>query len=644
LTSEERQLVNAKLRFFEGEAKAVYISVLRPVLLEVAHREITMPATYLGNVPVADPVERGRITRRREHTYRWFARIQDSRLEDAYRSRLQQYLTEGMEANDLWDLEMIDQVIEERAAGARWHEPARLAFEMKRGRAERLPKLSSYWQNQIGVVADQTKRWPEWMQAWAQDLIWKWYEHPAGGKNATFREIVSQYELELRARDQAIHEECLRNQPRAGSLWWQDLGGRLMKVWGDPCKRWFEDPSQRGAQELAHLQRRMRIFEDEDDEPCWDVVYWLQEYMKCVSALPTSMGGAQLQILQTWSIVQGSLALAVEPAKNIQLPTAPIAAATETLKVGEIVTPGARTGLGPQRVTAVLPDVEVLTPVIRTPRPGRALPEGVAPIETVGVESRQFPGESGVKPPLAKTGSLEAPAKTLVDPKAKTPPGSAGPSQPSALAPQAPTPAGGGGGRGSTSVPRYFEPVTEEEFGSVAGQGRIRGKIARPFNIREPKGKKPGRLGGGRGRTAAPARTSAFKSGDFKKYWNKQELAAAEFVWRTEGKFFRREAEIWLEKDGELVKSARRLDAVLFDNNGEVQAAEWSTPKNLSEGAAKKAQLEYQQELFEKAAEGWTLWARPSGEKSFYEITKAAQRTEPYPHWRKPKPEPSGTK
>jgi hypothetical protein len=125
--------------------------------------------------------------------------------------------------------------------------------------------------------------------------------------------------------------------------------------------------------------------------------------------------------------------------------------------------------------------------------------------------------------------------------------------------------------------------------------------------------------------------------GKFKMYWNKQEIQAAEFVWKTEGKLWRREAEIWLMKGDKMVKTSRRLDALLFDiTTGEVEAAEWSTAKSLSEGAAKKAQLAYQKELFDKAKEGWTVLARPAGEEAFYDITKAAQRTEPYPHWRKP--------
>lgn len=137
--------------------------------------------------------------------------------------------------------------------------------------------------------------------------------------------------------------------------------------------------------------------------------------------------------------------------------------------------------------------------------------------------------------------------------------------------------------------------------------------------------RKSGRSGGGTDR-----------GGEFKKYWNKQEEQAAEFVWRTEGKVWRREAEVWIEKSGKLTKTKRRLDAILTEHStGLIEAAEWSTARNLVEGAAKKAQLQYQQEIFDLAKQGYTIWARPAGEHAFYDITKAAQRTEVYPHWRK---------
>ena len=122
----------------------------------------------------------------------------------------------------------------------------------------------------------------------------------------------------------------------------------------------------------------------------------------------------------------------------------------------------------------------------------------------------------------------------------------------------------------------------------------------------------------------------------FKKYWNVQEIKAAEYVWKFEGLLWRREAVIYLEKNGKLIKTKRRLDALLFDvKTGKVQAVEWTTPKQLTSGARKRKQLQYQEELFQKADEDWTIWARPEGEKAYYEITHAVQRTEVYPHRKK---------
>jgi len=122
-----------------------------------------------------------------------------------------------------------------------------------------------------------------------------------------------------------------------------------------------------------------------------------------------------------------------------------------------------------------------------------------------------------------------------------------------------------------------------------------------------------------------------------KAYWNQQELRAAQYVMEKEGLFWWREAEIWLMKGEELIKTDRRLDAVLIDPiTGEVQAAEWTTARQLSESAAKKAQLASQRQLFAQAKKGWTVLARPAGEGAFFDITKAAERTEVYPHWRKP--------
>jgi RHS repeat-associated protein len=138
-------------------------------------------------------------------------------------------------------------------------------------------------------------------------------------------------------------------------------------------------------------------------------------------------------------------------------------------------------------------------------------------------------------------------------------------------------------------------------------------------------------------RQSSPRKPSQKFGGKVKQYWNKQEDKSGDFVWRTEGKIVRREAEIWLMKGDKLVKTTRRLDALLISHEtSKIEAAEWSTARNLSEGAAKKQQLQYQQDLFDMAKDGYTILARPNGEHAFYDITGAAQRTEVYPHWRKP--------
>ena len=183
----------------------------------------------------------------------------------------------------------------------------------------------------------------------------------------------------------------------------------------------------------------------------------------------------------------------------------------------------------------------------------------------------------------------------------------------------------------------------DDTFGGIS---RVQqGKGAKTYETPSNLGRGIGEMGYEAGRDYAIGKTLTvlagavvpMSGGKFKMYWNKQEIQAAEFVWKTEGKLWRREAEIWLMKGNKMVKTSRRLDALLFDiTTGEIEAAEWSTAKNLSEGAAKKAQLAYQKELFDKAKDGWTVLARPAGEEAFYDITKAAQRTEPYPHWRKP--------
>ena len=248
---EDRQLVNAKLRFFEGDAKEAYSRQVKPALVLATRPEIDIQPAYVGKVPDAEPAEQARIRSRRQRTLRFFSKVRDDQLEEAYIGRLQRYLDEGMEGNSYWDVEMIEQIIKERAPNAPWHEAVRQDFLAKReaqlraqAREKRLTTLSPYWHNQFGALAEQTQAWPdEGARRYARDLLWTWYEQAAKygdnpymrdvvqgpvAEKMIFNDILSQYELALRDRDRAIQAECRRNPP-----------DRLMKVWGDPCKPWF---------------------------------------------------------------------------------------------------------------------------------------------------------------------------------------------------------------------------------------------------------------------------------------------------------------------------------------------------------------------------------------------------------------------
>ncbi|MGH2905155.1 MAG: SpvB/TcaC N-terminal domain-containing protein [Solirubrobacterales bacterium] len=164
--------------------------------------------------------------------------------------------------------------------------------------------------------------------------------------------------------------------------------------------------------------------------------------------------------------------------------------------------------------------------------------------------------------------------------------------------------------------------ITAPEMGKQLGEYGYEG--VRDYGI--------GKLGGVL-ISAVPA-VPKFPKG-FKKFWNGQEVKAAEWVWKTEGKLFRREATIYLKKGNKMIKTKRRLDALLFDvESGEIEAAEWTTKKELANSTKKKAQLKYQQEIFDKVDDGWEVWAKPDNEEAYYDITDAVQRTGPYSHFK----------
>lgn len=68
LSSEDRQLVNAKLRFFEGDAWQTYSRTIRPALVEVTQAEIQMPGDDFSGAAASGPakptLKPGNITER----------------------------------------------------------------------------------------------------------------------------------------------------------------------------------------------------------------------------------------------------------------------------------------------------------------------------------------------------------------------------------------------------------------------------------------------------------------------------------------------------------------------------------------------------------------------------------------------------
>jgi hypothetical protein len=277
--------------------------------------------------------ENEKYERRRYLTQAYFERklYSDYALKAAYEHALQ-LLLEGSETLDYGTME---EIVQQNAPTATWHERAREEFLAKRRAQEQekedrreareqaqkrerfQPQLPAYWQNQMNALSDQIQGWPEEAQYLAQGLLWKWYElrkqafpsNPAlpipgveAGIEATIRkDLVTQFEQVLRAADKTIHEECSKDHP-----YW------MMKIHGDPCVSLFA-PAGRAESALSHFERRMKIFRDEDGVPYKTVFFWVEEYMK--QQVPTSMGGRYLELLEARAQLVGAFNLAAFGAK-----------------------------------------------------------------------------------------------------------------------------------------------------------------------------------------------------------------------------------------------------------------------------------------------------------------------------------------
>src|SRR3954447_19234572 len=227
----------------------------------------------------------------------------------------------------------MEAIVQQRFPNAAWHVKARQEFLAQRQEQEKqqearrqavgqvqehqklLPQLPDYWRNQIGALTEQIQPWPEDAQLLAQGLLWKWYElrkqayppHPElafpgieGGIETTIRkDLLADFESVLRAADRKIQQECAKNPP-----------GWMEKFHGDPCISLFA-PSGRAESALNHLERRLKIFRDEDGTPYRTVFFWVEEYQK--QQVPTSMAGRYLELLQARVMLGRALSMAVRP-------------------------------------------------------------------------------------------------------------------------------------------------------------------------------------------------------------------------------------------------------------------------------------------------------------------------------------------
>ncbi|HSA87019.1 MAG TPA: DUF4157 domain-containing protein, partial [Nitrospira sp.] len=270
LTAEDREEVNAKLRFFEADAKLAYIAEIKPALVEVTEE--------IETLLVAEAQDEKHV-RRRRHTTRFFSKIKDHQLKEAYISRLQRYLDEGLEENEYWDLETIEQIVKERAPNAPWREEARQDFLAQLRRRKLLPKLPWYQQHQLESLDVETKGWTKEERDLAQDLLLQWFElrnqgqGPGDVKERILGLVKRVYEQWLRTVDQQRLDWCKKHE--LGTI--QKIRARAR---GDePCVSWFADQNKPGPLRLLDIERYMRVVARKDDVVPRDAVFmWVREY------------------------------------------------------------------------------------------------------------------------------------------------------------------------------------------------------------------------------------------------------------------------------------------------------------------------------------------------------------------------------
>ena len=326
LSSEHRQEINAKLAFFEGEAKDVYIREITPALsaaeqAERREKEANLAYATSTRQSVLDhmPEEDKKLMRRRRHTIRFFSKIQDYQLEEAYRSRLQRYLDEGLEANEYWDLETIEQIVQERAPNAPWREKVRQEFL----RQKRLPTLPWYQRHQLEELDKDTQRWTTEERDLARELLWQWFElrnqghAPKEVKERIFRLVRDLYEQWLKAVDQQRLERYKTHPPSTRAKI------RARAQGDEPGVSWFADKNSPGPLRLIDLERYMRVIDRGDDTVPGDAVYiWVREYRKRTNKELLEQA-EYLQKAATTAQLGATLGLGRSPALGMQSPAPP---------------------------------------------------------------------------------------------------------------------------------------------------------------------------------------------------------------------------------------------------------------------------------------------------------------------------------
>jgi hypothetical protein len=237
-----------------------------------------------GELRVAEAKEEKRKERRREHTIRFFRKVKDHQLKEAYISRLQRYLDEGLEENEYWDLETIEQIVKERAPNAPWYEEARRNFFAQLAQLQRqklLQTLPWYQRHQLEALDVDTKGWTKEERDLARDLLWQWFElrnqghAPSEVKEHILRLVKEHYEQWLKAVDQQRLDRCKKHELSTVQKIQARAGGE------EPCVSWFADQNKPGPLRLLDIERYMRVAAGKDDIVPMDAVFmWVREYRR----------------------------------------------------------------------------------------------------------------------------------------------------------------------------------------------------------------------------------------------------------------------------------------------------------------------------------------------------------------------------